>query len=71
MNASALEKLIWVLIYGGLLAVCLGVFVLRRGGDMLGWTLIGAGSASTAGGAVGVYVRSRMGRQAGQQTAGR
>jgi hypothetical protein len=62
MNASALEKLIWVLIYGGLLAVCLGVFVLRGGGDGLGWTLIGAGATSAFIGTVLVVVRSRMGR---------
>ena len=62
MKASALEKLIWVLIYGGLLVLCLGVFVMRSGGDGLGWTLLFAGSIGTGSGAVLVWVRSRMGR---------
>jgi hypothetical protein len=62
MTAAALEKLIWVLIYGGLLVVCLGVFVLRYGGGALGWTLIVGGGVVTLAGAVLVVVRSRMGR---------
>ena len=59
MKASALETWIWVLLYGGLLAVSLGVFVLLRGG-LLGWPLIGAGVVAVVLGLVCIVVRSRM-----------
>jgi hypothetical protein len=58
MSNVALERLIWVLIYGGLLALCLGLFV-RQGSEALGWSLIVGGGATTAVGALLVWVRSR------------
>ena len=58
MHDDTLDKLIWVLIYGGLFGVCLGLFV-RRGDAAFGWTLIGAGAVIAVLGAVLVYVRSR------------
>jgi len=59
MNTSTIDKLIWTLIYGGLLGVGLGVSV-QRSDDALGWAIVGAGGIATALGAVLVYVRSRM-----------
>ena len=59
MKTTTLDKLIWTLIYGGLLGVCLGVSVQRRD-DALGWTIATAGVVVTALGALLVYVRSRM-----------
>jgi predicted membrane channel-forming protein YqfA (hemolysin III family) len=59
MTTNTIDKLIWVLIYGGLLVVCLGVFV-RRSADGLGWTLIALGAVVALAGALLVWVRSRM-----------
>jgi hypothetical protein len=58
MSNLALERLIWVLIYGGLLAVCLGLFV-RQGSEPLGWGFVLGGAATTAVGALLVWVRSK------------
>ena len=51
--------LIWVLIYGGLFGVGLGI-ALERSGESCGWTLIGAGMIAIAAGCVLVWIRSRM-----------
>jgi hypothetical protein len=51
--------LIWVLIYGGLFAVGLGV-ALERSGESYGWSVIVAGMVAIAAGCVGVWLRSRM-----------
>jgi len=59
MKASALETWTWVLLYGGLLAVSLGIFVLLRGG-VLGWPLIGLGVLAVVLGLVCIVARSRM-----------
>ena len=59
MSASKLETLIWVLIYGGLLLLCLGVFV-QREMPATGWTMVVVGAVAAAAGAVLVWVRSRM-----------
>jgi hypothetical protein len=59
MTTDTVDKLIWVLIYGGLLVVCLGVFV-KRDAEGLGWTLIGCGAVVAVAGALLVWVRSRM-----------
>lgn len=60
MKTSTVEALVWVLIYGGLLLLCLGVFVARTDAP-LGWLLGLAGGAIAAAGVVLIYVRSRMG----------
>ena len=60
MGNAALEKLIWVLIYVGLLAVCLGLFVRLRDGS-LGLSIIAAGGTASALGAILIWVRSRRG----------
>jgi hypothetical protein len=60
MRTSTVEALVWVLVYGGLLLLCLGLFVLRTG-SQLGWPLVLAGGATAVAGAVLIYIRSRMG----------
>jgi hypothetical protein len=56
---SSLEALAWVLIYGGLLALCLGLFVLQPGPSALGWGLAGGGAVAALAGALLVWLRSR------------
>ncbi len=60
MRNAGLEKLIWVLIYGGLLALCLGLFVARQDGTLGGW-LIGGGAVTAIVGAALIAVRARRG----------
>ena len=54
-----LHKIIWSLIFSGLLTVILGVFV-GKADDALGWIMVVAGGLMTAIGAVLIYVRSTM-----------
>jgi hypothetical protein len=54
-----IERLVWVFIYGGLLAASLGLFVLKGGDELLGWLLIGKGLTAAAGGVVLIVLRSR------------
>ena len=59
MKTSTIETWVWVLIYGGLLLVCLSVFV-ARGNASLAWLLGGTGTTATLVGALLIYLRSRM-----------
>ena len=59
MRTKTVEKLTWVLIYGGLLVLSLGLFLLRSGADM-GSALLLAGAAAAVVGVALVVVRSRM-----------
>lgn len=59
MKAQRIDTWIWVLIYGGLLALCLGFFVLRSG-SALGWPLCVLGLLAFLLGVVLVVVRSRI-----------
>ena len=54
-----LERTIWTLIYTGLLAVVLGVFM-DRGGSAAGVTVSIVGAAVAVVGVVLIFVRSRM-----------
>lgn len=56
---ARLEKLIWVLIYGGLLSGLVGWFMLD-GGAADGQWLIGAGGIGVVIGVVLIVVRSRL-----------
>lgn len=56
---ARLQALIWVLIYGGLLTLILGLSV-QRTDDALGWPLVVGGGLVAALGFVLIYVRSRM-----------
>lgn len=60
MKPSTTEKLVWILIYGGLLAVGLGVALQQRGSPGLGWTLTVGGGIVAATGVVLIWVRSRQ-----------
>ena len=64
MKPAALEKLVWVLIYGGLLAVCFGVFV-ARAQPATGWGISIVGGIVAAVGFVLIWVRARMNNQQG------
>ena len=58
-SVARLQALIWVLIYGGLLTLVLGLAV-ERIDDEVGWTLVlGGGLVAVAGFAL-IYVRSRI-----------
>jgi hypothetical protein len=59
MTIATVDKLIWVLIYGGLLALSLGVFVAQRH-DTLGLAIGAVGMVGAVSGAVLVAVRARM-----------
>jgi len=54
-----LHKIIWALIFGGLLTIILGIFV-GKTDDAIGWLMATAGGVMTAAGAVLIYVRSTM-----------
>ena len=54
---ARLHKIIWSLIFGGLLTVILGIFV-GETDDAVGWTMVAVGGVLTAVGAVLIYVRS-------------
>lgn len=58
-SISRLHKVIWVLIYAGLLTVTLGVFV-QRGDDAIGFFMMIFGGLLTVAGFVLIYVRSTM-----------
>jgi hypothetical protein len=60
VSIARIESLIWVLVYGGLLGICLG-FALQHGGQAFGWGLVGVGAAAVVSGVCLVWVRSRMG----------
>jgi hypothetical protein len=60
MNTTTIEAWVWVLIYGGLFAVGVGVFLLRGGAPAMGWMLVALGTVATVAGAALVVVRARM-----------
>jgi hypothetical protein len=53
------ERVIWILIYGGLFALVLGLAARGRS-PAASWTLIVSGSCISAVGALLIWVRSRM-----------
>ena len=56
---ARLHKIIWTLIFGGLLTIILGIFV-EKADDAMGWMMVVAGSVITAIGMALIYVRSTM-----------
>ncbi len=56
---ARLQALIWVLIYGGLLTLILGLSV-ERTDEALGWSLVVGGGVVAAVGFVLIYVRSKI-----------
>lgn len=59
MKMARFGKLIWVLIYGGLLILCVGLFVLRTSAG-LGLMMVVVGAALALAGAVLIALRARM-----------
>ncbi|MDP1742489.1 MAG: hypothetical protein Q8K71_03280 [Polaromonas sp.] len=58
-SIARLQQLIWVLIYGGLLTLVLGLSV-QRSDDATGWSMVAAGAIVAAIGFGLIYVRSRL-----------
>jgi len=58
-NLKRIQQLIWVLIYGGLLALVLGLSV-ERHDQAMGWSMVVGGGCVALLGAVLIYVRSRL-----------
>ena len=56
---ARLHKIIWSLIFGGLLTVILGLFV-GKTNNSVGCTMVAAGGLLAAIGAVLIYVRSKL-----------
>jgi hypothetical protein len=56
---ARLENTIWILLYGGLLTLVLGLFT-QRADDDLGLNMVLGGGSAAALGAVLIYVRSRV-----------
>ena len=59
LNLKRMQQLIWVLIYGGLLTLVLGVSV-QRTDDALGWSMVAGGAVLALIGLGLVFVRARM-----------
>lgn len=71
MSAERLEKLIWILIYGGLLAIVLGLAI-HGANAAAAWALGIVGGIVAAVGVVLIWVRSRMNVEtAGSDAAGK
>jgi hypothetical protein len=59
LRVARVDVLVWVLVYGGLLAAGLGI-ALERDGQGFGWGVVGGGAAAALAGAALIWVRSRM-----------
>jgi hypothetical protein len=58
MDNKTIEKLVWLLIYGGMLVAGLGVWYVEHS-LAVGSTLISFGAAAIVAGAVLIWIRSR------------
>lgn len=54
-----IDRLIWTLIYGGLLAAIIG-YATQRTDPVTGWSVLVAGAIAAASGFVLIWVRSRL-----------
>jgi hypothetical protein len=59
LTSKRLHTAIWVLVYGGLLTLVLGLSV-QRSDDDLGWSMVAAGLVVALLGFALVFVRARM-----------
>jgi hypothetical protein len=59
LNTRRIEQWTWVLIYGGLIALCLGWFA-RPSDGPLGELLLASGAVAAAVGVALIWVRSRI-----------
>ena len=62
MMARALEKCIWILIYGGLLSSGLGGALMSRQ-EEVGAIIVACGLGAALLGVVGIFVRSRLAKK--------
>jgi hypothetical protein len=58
MTVASLERWIWILVYGGLLMLCLGLFV-RAADAALATVMMVTGGVAAAAGVGLIFVRSR------------
>jgi len=58
-STKRIETWVWILVYGGLIVVGLGLAV-QRSDASLGWGIASIGGALIVGGAVLVWLRSRI-----------
>jgi hypothetical protein len=58
VKRETLENWVWILVYGGLMLLCFGVFV-RRGNAGLGLGMLSVGALAAFAGFALIYVRSR------------
>lgn len=56
---TRLHHLIWILVYGGLLTLVLGLSV-QRTSDPIGWSMVVIGAAIAALGFLLIYLRSKI-----------
>ncbi|WP_341887927.1 hypothetical protein [Variovorax sp. YR752] len=59
MKNATIETWIWVLIYGGLIGIGLGLAMQQQGARVLGQVLVAVGGIVAAVGVVLIWVRSR------------
>jgi hypothetical protein len=59
MSAKRIATLTWVLIFGGILSLALGL-VMSRSDAVLGWSIAGVAIVAVVVGVVLIWVRSRM-----------
>lgn len=59
MKNSTIETWVWVLIYGGLLAVGLGLAMQQQGAGAAGQVLVAGGGVTAAVGVLMIWLRSR------------
>lgn len=59
MKNSSIETLVWVLIYGGLIGLGLGLAMQQQGAGVAGHVLVVGGGIVAAAGVVLIWVRSR------------
>jgi O-antigen/teichoic acid export membrane protein len=59
MKNATIETWVWVLIYGGLLAVGLGLAMQQQGTGAAGWALVVGGGVAAAVGVLLIWLRSR------------
>ena len=59
VSTQRIGTLIWVLIFGGLFVLGIGI-ALERSGESYGWNVIAAGALAIVVGCVLVWVRTRM-----------
>ena len=59
VSAQRIGNLVWLLIFGGLFVLGMGI-ALERSGEAYGWTVGVVGAVAIVAGCVLIWVRSRM-----------